>query len=116
MIQWGSNGAPMGLQWEEISKNNLGDLLFCSYMRIVFVGFYGVLIIPKWLIRSPDILQYFLDDFWNFQNLDFVWTRSGPLHFLFITKTPQKMKKLMESSLKNIIRSYLNFLELQKNS
>ena len=25
----------------------------------------------------PDILQYFLDDFWNFQNFQQIWTR-GP--------------------------------------
>ena len=41
-------------------------------------GFYGVCIIPKWLI--PDRLQYFLDDFWNFQKIVKIWTR-GPINY-----------------------------------
>ena len=41
-------------QWGEIGKNNLSDF---SYINIVFVGFYGVLIIPKWLIKVPGHLS-----------------------------------------------------------
>ena len=41
--------APM----REMRKNNLGDLEFFSYCVIVFVGFFGAYIIPKWLIKVP---------------------------------------------------------------
>ena len=43
-------GAPMGLQWEEIGENNLGEFLF-FISPFVFLGFYWVYIFPKWLIK-----------------------------------------------------------------
>ena len=42
---------------------------------------------------NPVIFQYFLDDSGNFQNLDCFWTRSGPLHLIFITKILQKLQE-----------------------
>ena len=41
-----SNRAPKGL-------NKLSDFGICFYFLIVFIWFYGVLIIPKWLTKVP---------------------------------------------------------------
>ena len=53
--------------------NNLGYSLFFHGFFIQLWVFYGLLIIPEWLIKVPDIFPYFLDDFWNFQNVHQVW-------------------------------------------
>ena len=45
----------------------------------------------------PDQLQYFLDDFWNFQNVHQIWT-CGPR--IYHQKTTKNIRKFMESSLK----------------
>ena len=39
--------APMGLQWGEIGKNNLGDCLFFSDLFNVVLGYFGVFIESK---------------------------------------------------------------------
>ena len=77
---------------------------------MVFLGF--IIFLNGWK-RSPVILGYFLDDSGNFQNLDFLWTRSGPLHITFITKIYHEIQENMESSLQHIILSYLDVLELR---
>ena len=41
-----------------------------------FYGILGFLNIPKWLIKVTGLLQYFLDHFWNFQNVHQIWTFS----------------------------------------
>ena len=62
-------------------------------------------------------MQYFLDDFFgNFQHLDFIGTRSGPSHLLFITKKLQKIKEKLWNHVLNYYFSYLNVLELRKFS
>ena len=69
----------------------------------------------------PDRLQYFLDDFWNFEN----FTESGPMDPVFITKLLQKIYekdgnilnkyyKYMGTSLKHIIFTYMDFKKMSK--
>ena len=43
----GSNGAPMGLQWDEMGENNLTDLLCVLVFLLILYGIFGVYIIPK---------------------------------------------------------------------
>ena len=60
-----SNGGSNG----DNGGNNLGDSLDVPCILIIFYGILGVYIIPKWLIKVPDLSQYLVNDFWNFQNL-----------------------------------------------
>ena len=48
-LQWGSNGD----QWGEMGEHNLGDVWAFSYIFNNILGFYGVYIVPKWLIKVP---------------------------------------------------------------
>ena len=66
--------------------NELGDVVF---VFIVLLRFYGVSIIPKWLIKVPGHIPIFLDDFGNF---DFL-SKSGPVDLLIITKCFNEYKK-----------------------
>ena len=73
--------------------------MFFSIRYCIFCV-YGVYIIPKWLIKVPGPVQYFLDDFGNFESLVKIWTRRSPNYYQHpLTKT----RKFMESSLKLII-------------
>ena len=49
--------SPKELQWGEMGGHNLGEFLFFSYFRIVFLVFFGDYIIPKWLIKVPGPFQ-----------------------------------------------------------
>ena len=48
--------------------------------------------------------------------LIFFWTRSGPLHPLFIIKIFQNIQENPNASLKHITFTYLNILEIHKMS
>ena len=56
-------------------------------------GFYGFILFQNGELRSRDILQYFLDALWNFQNIDLFWTHRGPLHLFFIIKILQTIQE-----------------------
>ena len=68
----------------EMGEHNLRYVCFVFLFVIVFLGFYGAYIIPKLLIKVPGPIQYFLDDFWNFEKM----SKSGPADLLTITKMP----------------------------
>ena len=63
----------------------------CCFNVLIWV--YGVLIIPKWLIIDLDRFQYILDGFWNFENFDICWTRSGPLNPVFVMNFLQRIQE-----------------------
>ena len=42
-----------GKRWCSIGENNLGDFWVFSWFFIVFLGLYGVYIIPNWLLKVP---------------------------------------------------------------
>ena len=69
---------------------------------------------------SPDILQYFLDDFWNFHNFRCLWTRSGPVDPVFIIKIFQKIQEKCGSIVETYsfsclrIRKFENFRNIGK--
>ena len=56
-------------------------------------------------------MQYFLNDFWNFQDFHFLWVLTPRIYH---ENTSKNTRKNRESSQKHIIFSYLNFLEFQK--
>ena len=79
------------VQWGEIGEHNFGDFWFFSQLFLVFLGFYGVYIIPKWLInKGPRTLQYFLDDFGNFEKFVKIWTRIPPNYYQHASKKTRK--------------------------
>ena len=82
----------------------LGEFLFFSYVFILCYGIFGVLIIPKWQIKVRGLFQYFLDDFWNFQHVNQIWTLTP----LFCTQ----LQETYGNSLKHIIFSYLMISEI----
>ena len=98
-----SNRAPIGLQWGK----QIRRFLCCSCFFNVSRGFMGFLLFPNAWLSIPDRLQYFLNVFWNFQNSEICWTRSGPLDPVFIIKIRKKPKINRESSLTGINSSYL---------
>ena len=55
----------------------------------------------------PDIFQYFLEHFWNFQHGHQIW----PLHPLFITETLQTIQEQIQNILRLIISTYLNIMD-----
>ena len=57
---------------------------------------------------SPDISQYFLHPFWNFQKIVQKWTL-GPL--IYYQNTLKIIKKIPGTCLKHIILVYLKILE-----
>ena len=67
-----------------------------------FWGFYGVYIIPKWLIKVPDIFQSFLNDFCNFDNFVKIWTRRPPNYHQTTLKIQAKYG--------NILKQYWMFI------
>ena len=54
----------------------------------------------------PDGFQYFLDDFWNFQNVHQIWTLTPRIYH---QNTKKYIRKFMGTSFKNIICAYLEF-------
>ena len=99
----------MGLQWGE-----RGETVSANFRMFYFYfWFYGVDIIPKWLIKVPGHIPILYKLFMVLPKSWFFWTRSRPLHLLFITKTLQKIQEHMATSLNNILLSYFNFLELR---
>ena len=41
--------------------------------------------------RSPDLLQYFLDGFGNFENVVKIWTRGPPIYYPNVSKNTRKL-------------------------
>ena len=50
-------------------ETNLSDFWFVLGFLMYFLGIYGVLIIPKWLINDSGPIAILLDDFWNLENV-----------------------------------------------
>ena len=65
-----------------MGETNLGDVFFV----IVSLGFYGVLIIQKWLIKVSGSIVIFLNDFGNFEHLVKIWTRRPPNFYQNVSK------------------------------
>ena len=84
----GFNGAPMGLQWGEIGKRNLGDVLdfLCcqSFCLVLWDLYYSK------MANQGHILQCVLDDFWNFDNFVKIRTRRPPNDHQHILKHTTK--------------------------
>ena len=87
-----------------MGENNLSIFLVFLFLFVFFVGFYGVYIIPKLLIEVPG----------HIQELPKLSPNLASYTSFFITELLQTIQEIMESSLENIISSYLNILELQK--
>ena len=69
--------APMGLQWGgKWGENNLGDFFLISYCILGRV--LGFILFQNGELRAPDLVQYFLDDLGNFENLVKILTRNPP--------------------------------------
>ena len=50
---------------------------------------------------TPDQLQYFLDDFWNFQNVHQIWTHAPRIYRFYYTRILQKiLESIWEHPLK----------------
>ena len=77
------------------------------YVSLSFRDFYYSKM-AEYRSPIPDRLQDFLDDFWNFQNFRFLWTRSGPMNPVFIIKIFQKYKKVVETSLKHNTKLFIS--------
>ena len=60
---------------------------------MVFFALFGVLIIPKWLIKVPGPIAIVNGPFWELPKISKFWTRSGPSPPVFITKTFQKIQE-----------------------
>ena len=65
-----------------------------------FFGFFGVFIIPKWLIKVPGHFGILLDDSGNFENFVKIWSRRPPDYHQNALKNT---REIMESSWKHII-------------
>ena len=72
----------MGLQWGEMGGNNFGEFLFFLNCSLYFFGFYGVLIIPKWLIKVPGHIAIF----YMILRTSNILSKCGPVDLLTITK------------------------------
>ena len=64
IIGFGSHGPremfqDWGVQWGEMGENNLGDSLFVPVFVIILYGIFGVLSIPRWLIKVPGHIPMF---------------------------------------------------------
>ena len=57
----------------------------------------GFQLFQKGELSIPDRFHYFLDGFWNFENFEIFWTRSGPLNPVFVMnlfgKIQEKIKE-----------------------
>ena len=42
-------------------------------------------------LRPPDLLQYFLDDFWNFEHVVKIWTRIPPNYYQNASKNTRQL-------------------------
>ena len=83
-LQWGSSGAPVG----KMVNNNSGDFQF--FLLLYVWCFWGGKLCQNGEFRSPDILQYFLDDVGNFENLVKIWTRRPPNYHQHTSKNTRK--------------------------
>ena len=74
---------------------------------MVSYSILGVSIIPKWLILTPGHIAILFRSFFGTSK---VFTKSGPLHRLFITKTLQNIQEnIHEHIWQNIIFTYMHF-------
>ena len=70
-------------------------ILTTNIVFIVFgYGFYGFLLFLNGELRLPDIFQYFLKHFWNFQNVDQIWT-PRPLVYYHNTSTNTRNSQII---------------------
>ena len=60
---------------------NFRRCLVLSWFVIAFPGFFGFTLFQNGWLRSPDLFQYFFDDFGNFDNLGKIWTRRPPDYY-----------------------------------
>ena len=72
----------MGLYRGSIGEHILYDFCFFSpNLLLYFRRFLGFILFQNGWLRSPDLLQYFLDDFGNFENYVKIWTRRPPHYY-----------------------------------
>ena len=83
-----SNGAPMGLQWGEMGKNNLGDFGFFLFFNCI-CGFMG-LYYSKMANSGP---RTYCNTFGVIWGTSKIWSKSGPVDLLSITKMLQKIRE-----------------------
>ena len=89
------------------SANKLAGFLdYVALFLNVSRCFCWLLIILRWLIKVPNIFQYVLEQFGTSK----MFTKSGPLHPLFFTKSFQtSTRKKPQTSSKYIMFTYLDF-------
>ena len=63
---------------------------------MVSFGVFGVLIIPKWLIKVPGPFAIFLDNSGNFENLVKIWTRGPPNYYQNASNNTRKYGIILE--------------------
>ena len=83
MLQWGSNRA---------KQNYVIFLFFLLFLRMSCWGFIGFMLSQNCELRSPDLLQYFLDDFGNFENFVKIWTRGPPNYYEYASKNARRIR------------------------
>ena len=66
---------------------------------MVFLGFK---LFKNGELRSPDIFQYFLDDFWDFDIFDKIWTRRPPNDYQNTSENTRKYGNIFKKYYFNI--------------
>ena len=60
---------------------------------MIFECRFGVLIIPKWLIKVPGHIPILFGWFWELPKFSIFWTRSGPYLPVFLMNLLQKIQE-----------------------
>ena len=86
------NQAPIGLQYEKTISD---CVCFFSYLIMVFCLGVGLKLFQNGWLRSPDLLQYFLNDFWNFEMFDQIWTRRPSSYYKNASRNQSKYGNIL---------------------
>ena len=96
--------------FEKLQQGKIIQAIFCFFPNLLwyFLGFWGFILFQNGKLRSPVILQYFLDDFGNFENFVKIRTRRPPNYY-------QMLERIQENLWNHPGKYYLCQYGTQKN-
>ena len=97
LSSFGSIEAPQRQQNQALIKQtNQVSLCFVVFLMF-FMVFWGFILFQNGYLRSPDLLQYFLNDFGNFESFVKIWTRGPPNYYQNASANTRNYGSILEN-------------------
>ena len=92
----------------QIGGKKIGVFWFLSCFFGVWIGVYGVWIIPKWLIKVPGHIPILFGWILELPKFSFFWTRSGSSLPVFIMEILQKIQEKYGNHFRNLLSFHIS--------